>query len=140
MGMLLCAGKLAGFQRVCYIVFSVFPMVSKGIKGLGSELLGGDSHVFHWDETQVRILRVWKHLASAIVDAVQVCGCVVTLQWCKCCICRHPSELVGRTEQRTGFVAALKRCKKSFASLKIAYVLIHLYENKQAYGVLVSNK
>lgn len=56
MGMLLCAGKLAGFQRVCYIVFSVFPMVSKGIKGLGSELLGGDSHVFHWDETQVRIL------------------------------------------------------------------------------------
>lgn len=108
MAMLLCAGKLAAFQGICCVVFSVFPVVSNCIRGLDSELLGGVSHVSHWDWPQVRIFRVWKHLVSVLVDAVQFYGCVVTLHQYKCCIHRHPFELVGCTEQRTWFVAAWK--------------------------------
>jgi len=111
MGMLLYAGKLAAFQGICYTVFTVFTVVSNCIKGLDSELLGGVGHVSHWGWPQVRIFRVWKCLVSVIVDAVQFCG-YVTLQHCKCCIYRHPFELVGCTEQRTWFVAPWKRHKK----------------------------
>lgn len=74
MAMLLCAGKLAAFQGICCVIFSVFPVVSNCIRGLDSELLGGVSHVSHWDWPQVRIFRVWKHLVSVLVDAVEFCG------------------------------------------------------------------
>lgn len=65
MGMPLCAGKLAMFQGICYIVFSVsFPVVSNCIKGLGSELLGSVSRVSHWYGPQVRIFRVLEALGN----------------------------------------------------------------------------
>lgn len=60
--MLLCAGKVAAFQGICYIAFSVLPVFSNFIKGPESELLAGVSHFFHWDQPQVRIFRICKPL------------------------------------------------------------------------------
>lgn len=76
---LLCTGKLAALQGICYTVFPVFPVISNCIRGLDSELLSSVSCVSPLDWPQVRIFRVWKHLVSVIVDAVQFCGCVVNI-------------------------------------------------------------
>lgn len=102
--------KWKGFRktrhfRPRYIVFSVFSF-SNYIQGLDSELLGGVfSHVCHWYWLQQAYLGPGSNRQE---DAVQCCGCVVTLHQCKCLIYRHTSELAFSTRQRTWFVVAIK--------------------------------